>query len=428
MRTVVARAAGVVAAVLLASAVVPAAAEGGEFTVVAAPKDKSHPHFGEGSPVAFVLDGVQGKELVLVRGRTYTFHVDTGAMHDFYFSSDARGTGIGTVTEGVVGNFTYKGEVTFKPGDATPDLVYYACRNHRFMGGTIHVVNAGEEGKVQLSHSTAVPAKATDHLQLDAGELKQRLYFVDLYVNRSESAKRVAAAGSAEQKARHKSLQDELAAAQSAFAGGDLPGAKSRAEAAMAGMKELAKSLPSDTAQKQAQQRNAELVLGIANLESSYKRNREALAGDPAVSKLPPLDAAALHRRVDAAKVQADKGRWDEANAQLDAATRELSAALNALLANKTISYEVKFASEAEEYDYEVARYASYEGLIPVAKEKVQVPPELNVRLEETLGRGRDLRTQADAAARAKDYAAALERIRQATDQVKSALLLLGVG
>jgi hypothetical protein len=398
------------------------------FTVVAAPKDGSHPHFGEGSPVAFVVDGVQGRELILVRGKTYTFHVDTGAMHDFYLSSDERGTGIGTVADGVSGNFTYKGDVSFTPGAETPDLVYYACRNHRYMGGAIHVVNPGDEGKVQLAMPAGAAAKAKDKPVLDPNEVKQRLNFVDMYINRSESAKRIAASGNAEARAKYTSAQDGLAAAKTALAAGDLEGAKTRFDDALARMKEAAQLAPSDSTQQAARQRNADLVKGVLNLEASYRQNREAMASDPGLQKLRQIDYGKIHKMLDAAKALGDKGNWEDANSILDGATREISAALNDMLANKTISYDLKFASPAQEYDYELARYASYEELIPVAKDRAQPPPELSAKVEAAVGRGKEKRDQADAAARAKDFAAALENIKQATDQLKSALLLLGVG
>jgi len=118
-----------------------------DFTVTSATKDKTHPYYGKGTDTGFVINGVQGGSLVLVRGKTYTFDVETGVMHDFYLATRAIGWGSSTLTEGVKGNFTYKGIVTFTPTAATPDTVYYACRNHKYMGGEIHVVNRGEEGK-----------------------------------------------------------------------------------------------------------------------------------------------------------------------------------------------------------------------------------------------------------------------------------------
>ncbi len=118
-----------------------------DFIVVSATKDKTHPYYDKGTDIGFVVNGVQGGSLVLVRGKTYTFDIETGVQHDFYLATRAIGWGSSTLTEGVKGNFTYKGIVTFTPTAATPDTVYYACRNHKYMGGEIHVVNRGEEGK-----------------------------------------------------------------------------------------------------------------------------------------------------------------------------------------------------------------------------------------------------------------------------------------
>lgn len=128
-----------------------------DFTVVSATKDKTHPYYGQGLDMGFVVNGVQGGALVLVRGKTYTFDVNTGVMHDFYFSTKPAGYGMGTITKGAQGQFTYKGVVTFSPTAETPDLIYYACRNHKFMGSEIHIVNRGEEGKFKGVKSALKP-------------------------------------------------------------------------------------------------------------------------------------------------------------------------------------------------------------------------------------------------------------------------------
>ncbi|MEO8332678.1 MAG: hypothetical protein ABI479_09605 [Gallionella sp.] len=128
-----------------------------DFSVISANKDKTHPYYGQGLALGFVVNGVQGGTLILVRGKTYEFDVNTGVMHDFYFSTKPVGYGTGTLTKGVQGQFTYKGVVTFSPTAETPDTIYYACRNHKFMGGEIHVVNRGEEGKFKGVKSALKP-------------------------------------------------------------------------------------------------------------------------------------------------------------------------------------------------------------------------------------------------------------------------------
>lgn len=118
-----------------------------DFNVTSVNKDKTHPYFGQGDSMGFAVNGVQGKVLELVRGKTYTFNVDTGVMHDFYIAAKPVGWGKAAMTAGVQGNYTYKGVVTFTPNADTPDVVYYVCRNHKFMGGEIRIVNSAKAGK-----------------------------------------------------------------------------------------------------------------------------------------------------------------------------------------------------------------------------------------------------------------------------------------
>ena len=115
-------------------------AEGGEssmtFTVTVEEKMEEHPHFGEGFPEGFVVDGEQGKALTLTRGETYIFQMeDVPSLHPFYLTTDERGLGSGELTEGVSDNQ----QLTFTPTASTPNTIYYNCVTHAFMGYRITV-------------------------------------------------------------------------------------------------------------------------------------------------------------------------------------------------------------------------------------------------------------------------------------------------
>jgi len=71
------------------------------FQVTVADKDSSHPFYGIGHTIGFVVDGTQGKALVLIRGETYVFDIRTNIKHDFYLTTSTVGRGAGTVTRGV---------------------------------------------------------------------------------------------------------------------------------------------------------------------------------------------------------------------------------------------------------------------------------------------------------------------------------------
>ena len=114
------------------------------FTVTVAPKTQAHPEFGEGWTEGYVIDGVEGKEVVLTRGTTYTFQMSSvPEMHPFYITTSPSGASQTPYTEGVTGNMaTGNSVVTFTPSASTPDLLYYQCGFHTNMGWRIVVQSA----------------------------------------------------------------------------------------------------------------------------------------------------------------------------------------------------------------------------------------------------------------------------------------------
>jgi tetratricopeptide (TPR) repeat protein len=400
-----------------------------DFNVVTATKDETHPFYDKGSKVGFVVNGVQGRTLILVRGKAYTFGINTPVMHDFYLSTSPVGWGTGTLTEGVAGNFTYKGVVTFRPTEETPDLVYYACRNHQYMGGTIHIVNAGEEDgeKDKFKEAQATPAAAPKKRPApDKNELQQKLSFAGMSINGSEAAKRISESSNEVAKAKYKDAQDKLAAANTAFDVGDMQEAKARFDEAMGLMAEATKLVPSEVMQQRAKAKIEELAQGLLTMEESFKQNYDELKKS-GVKNLPTLNSDTIHKMVDSARALAAQGLFDEANKILSGATREVTNTLNNLLSSKTMSYEMQFASPDKEYAYELERFNSLEALIPQAVEQRQ-PAETTVALMEAyVKKGKESRDQASADAQQKNFAAALENIKNGTKQMETALKLIGI-
>jgi hypothetical protein len=398
-----------------------------DFYVTATTKDSSHPHFGEGSLLGFVINGVQGRTLVLVRGKTYTFNVRTSPMHDFYLSAEPMGWGTEPLTAGVKGNFTFRGVITFTPSRDTPDTIYYACRNHQFMGGEIHIVNPGEEDKIKIAAPKAAASAVSDHGPvLDKNEIQQRLNFVSMYINTSGAAKRIADSSNEEAKAKFKRAEERLAGAQAAFDAGNLKEAKAQSEEAMSLMKEASKFVPSESMQKQARAKYEELVRGVADMEASYKQNRETISAEGG-RDLPKVDDDKIRHMADEAKTLADAGKLEEANKLLTSAMSELSSALNKLLANRDMAYEMKFATQDKEYAYEVDRYLSLEKLIPLAVEQKQPEPATLALMQTYVDKAKMRREQASADAKQNNYGFAIAAIKDGSEQLETALRLLGV-
>ena len=119
------------------------------FTVTTVTKTSAHPYFGQGHPMGFAIDGVEGATLTVQRGQTYTFQLSgVQAFHPFYLSTDATGGGSAPYTAGVTGApASGTATVTFAVPASAPDALWYQCANHAFMGYRINVVGTtGAEG------------------------------------------------------------------------------------------------------------------------------------------------------------------------------------------------------------------------------------------------------------------------------------------
>jgi hypothetical protein len=89
---------------------------------------------------SYVINGQPDPELTLTRGQTYSFAV-TAAGHPFWIKTAAV-TGTGSAfNDGVSGNGTQLGTLTFTVPTDAPDTLFYICQIHSAMRGTINIVN-----------------------------------------------------------------------------------------------------------------------------------------------------------------------------------------------------------------------------------------------------------------------------------------------
>ena len=123
-----------------------AQAQDATFTVTVETKTADHPYNGQGWPQGYVIDGDQGAELELVRGRTYVFQMSgVPTVHPFFISTSEAGGdgGTSTFTDGVTGNgASGNGTLTFVVPDDAPDELWYQCQNHARMGYRLTIINA----------------------------------------------------------------------------------------------------------------------------------------------------------------------------------------------------------------------------------------------------------------------------------------------
>lgn len=410
------------------------------FVVTAGEKDTSHPYYGIGSKHGFFVNGVQGKPLVVVRGKTYTFKVDTGVQHDFYFSLASAGWGTTAYTEGVEGQFIYKGVATLAPDANTPDVIYYACRNHKNMGGPIYVVNPGEENTPVATlaarvQSAAAPAPAAAGGAAPAApqsaasqqQVNQKLQFADMFINQSDAAKRIKDSGNKDAQALQESARGQLASAKQAYARAAYGEALGLVDDALRMMSEAARAIPKETQMEGQRQRFEELLRGTRDYEASYKRNYDQTVAKKGKGNVEPVDLNEIHQAIEQAQTLANDGQYPQAIGILSGAQNTLTTALTHLLDDQSITYELVFDTPKEEYEHELSRYLSYEELVPLAIEQKQPPKETVDMMNKLVDRAKEIRQLSEPEAAKGNFKEAILMLQGATDRIQQALKVVGV-
>ena len=404
------------------------------FLVVTEHKTSNHPDFGKGSEHGFTVNGVQGKEIVVYRGEEYTFRVDTGVKHDFYFTTNPAGWGTAAYSEGVTGQFTYAGDVKLKPNVATPDVLYYQCRNHKNMGGKIYVLDKGEDlaaVKAKEKTSTASFSAGAGAQTQSATEksVKQKISYADMLLM-GQSAKKVEASGNAKAMASLKQAKADIADAKTLMAGGSYDEALKKANAGIrlvmtASMAAASSSTTVDNSAQKAEYN--ELLDALKTYENSYERNvkRAKKSGQTLKATLNKSEYESL---VSKGKSLAQRDDYSGANTSLKKAQTMITNTLTAMLQSQTLVYDKNFETPKEEYEYELARTESYEELIPLAVEQRRPSKGLMSLMNRYVDRAKEIKAEGlEIVASKGDYKMGIMAMQAATDNLIRALRTVGV-
>ena len=402
------------------------------FLVTASPKTNEHPSFGQGLNAGFDVNGKPGKEIVVTRGEKYKFIVDTGVQHDFYFTTNRAGWGSGTYTDGVEGQFIYKGEVTFEPSKTTPDLLYYQCRNHKYMGGKVYVLDKGEDlAKVKAAvESSVAGSKAKSGRAaavVTAGAVKQKLGYAQMVIG-SGSAKRIENSGDQQAISMLTNARGKIEAAKASLASEQLEQAMSQVNEGLRMMTAASRQITteSEMAGVNHKAQYEELSNSLKTYEGSYKRNSERAAKMKQSPKA-KLDEAEYERLIAEGKSLAGKGDHAAANKSLHKAQAMITSVLTSMLHAQTVTYDKKFESLQEEYEYELARYENYEELIPLAVEQKQPSQRALELIDSFIQKAAKIREEGRAVAAKGDHKMAIMAVQAATSNLQRALRMAGV-
>jgi len=401
-----------------------------EFIITVAEKDATHPAFGKGHHLGFLLDNVQGKSAALRRGESYKFDIRTDPLHDVYFSTSPVGWGGGVVIgDEIKGQFTYKGVIDVTPSDKTPGVIYYQCRNHSSMGGKLFVVekntSQAEVDKLLASVKSAKPVTVKT-VKVTEAKVKQKLTFADMMLM-SAGTKRVMASDNAEAKAMLDSAKQKVDAARQNLKAGKNENALLLADEGLRMVGSASRLVPSEEVLQEQNERYLELVDAVKNFEQSHKDTTKSVIKSYGEKSAVDYDKKQVESLLADAKGFADKRQYMKAIPEVEKAELIVTSAINMMLDKKTLVYEVKFDTAEDEYAYELKRFKSYEELVPVAIERKKPAPGAVKLMDSFVKKGRSQRDDAIKKAADGDYPTAIAMMLSATTQVRRALRIAGV-
>jgi hypothetical protein len=404
------------------------------FAVTLIEKDKRHPWFGKGlvgrgHDIAFAVDGVPGQELTLVRGQTYEFEIRSNPLHDFYLTTSPVGRGRKVLVAGVEGNFTFDGTVKFTPTAITPDVVYYQCQNHTYMGGRIFIVDKAG----QVPQRAAVEDEASEVIkepEVDPQTLTKivnnKITFAKLSVRSSSRAKRVKSSDHSKAQTMLRDADRMIAEAETTLQAGDTAKAQALIDEAIRISSSAFQMIP-DTQEikKRAKADYETLVRRVEASLASYQSYE--LTGKVKDSEKTKVDPITVQQDLITAQRLAKEEDYAAANKLLSAAQQSLDTAVAKILDAQTLTYELSFATPKDEYQYERNRNQEYNRLLATVVEKLN-PPQAKMALITMLSKqGDDLLENAEQSATQGDFKAAIQTVQNSTARYQNAIQMAGV-
>ena len=148
------------------------------FKVTVEEKPADHIFFDKGSNFGYVINGISGATLNLVRGKTYTFNIDS-IGHPFYFTTDSvGGTGFPGSLMGEI-KPTDSGILFYNVPLDFPDTAYYQCGIHSNMGALVKATNTKTNGKnTVIDRITEIWTRLSDPLILTYARGDTEHYYI----------------------------------------------------------------------------------------------------------------------------------------------------------------------------------------------------------------------------------------------------------
>jgi tetratricopeptide (TPR) repeat protein len=277
-----------------------------------------------------------------------------------------------------------------------------------------------------LALLASVPALADDVVvQPSREEVLQELQLVKMLLAQSPLAER-ASNKDAQIKQPLELARTLYNRANEAFNAGNMVWAGAFLDEALSVMEDAAR-LSSDPLQVETKQREryAELMEDVRAFDATYQDVRKGMP--PKDVKKYDTEIEPTHNLIHRAQTLVRDGQYSEGSELLEKVHAIYISVLNELLSSTAFVYDTNFKSPAEEFEYEMARYQSYEELIPLARDQFK-PDEYTLKLSERfVQEALAVHGTAEEQAANGNHATAIKTLQDATKRLQTALRTIGL-
>lgn len=304
------------------------------------------------------------------------------------------------------------------------------CRTLAFAlglaGSSAFAADGAANAPANAPANTSTAATRLSAAAVDRDQLSFNMSSVAKLLESSSAARQIEASKVPEALARRDRAREIHTAARAALQAGDL----NRAAALLTDVRTtffeaVRLAAPEEVTAKKLESDYRTRLDSVNALLGAYKR----VAGEKGSAAKGVAESVAQIEKSQAEAARlAHQSKFREARQELDRAYLVAKVGINGLRSGDTLVRSLNFASKEDEYRYEVDRNDTHQMLIKLLiDEKRAANPELDQQVAGFVGRARDLRTAAEAAAGRKDFTQAVKLLEDATDELVRAIRNAGV-
>ena len=272
--------------------------------------------------------------------------------------------------------------------------------------------------------SDATAEKRTPEFSATPEAVQSRLENVRRLVTTSSGARRIESSSNAAAKAKRATAEGHLVDAEAAFKRGDMASTQNALQRATEEMFAAVRTIGTGKEGVDKKKRDFDdKEESVDVLLNAIERVADEKGGMSAVQQR----AAQIRKRALAARSLEDRGELAEARRRLDAAYDEAKAELEKLREGETLVRTLDFASDEEEYHYELDRNETHQMLLKVLTSERKNNAGKQKLIDGFVGKSRALREQAESEASAGAYDKAVDHLEEATMYLQRAIRSAGV-